>query len=89
MGTWNVRGINGIANREEVVDIFRNGKFEFFVLTETKLKINGEVSCCEMNGIIVGVQEIDDGEWYSAVIGFGCVSSRILWVKFKFSRVKV
>ena len=27
--------------------------------------------------------------WLSAVIDFGCVSSRILWIKFKFSRVKV
>ena len=27
--------------------------------------------------------------WHSAVIDFGCVSSRILWIKFKFSRVKV
>ena len=30
-----------------------------------------------------------NGEWDSAVIGFGCVSSRILWVKFRFSKVKV
>ena len=28
-------------------------------------------------------------EWHSPVIDFGCVSSRILWVKFRFSRVKV
>ena len=27
-------------------------------------------------------------ERYNATIFFGCVSSRILWVKFKFSRVK-
>ena len=27
-------------------------------------------------------------EWHSAVIGLGCVSPRILQVKFKFSRVK-
>ena len=26
-------------------------------------------------------------EWYSVVIDFECVSSRILWVKFEFSRV--
>ena len=25
----------------------------------------------------------------SAVIDFGCVSSRILWIKFKFSRIRV
>ena len=27
--------------------------------------------------------------WHSAVIDFGCVSSRIFWIKFKFSRIKV
>ena len=27
--------------------------------------------------------------WYSAMVNFGCVSFRILWIKFKFSRVKV
>ena len=27
--------------------------------------------------------------WHRAVINFGCVSPRIHWIKFKFSRVKV
>ena len=27
--------------------------------------------------------------WHSAVIYFGYISSRTLWVKFKFSKVKV
>ena len=27
--------------------------------------------------------------WYSAVIDFECVSFRIPWIKFKFSRAKV
>ena len=27
--------------------------------------------------------------WHSAVIDFGCVNFRILWIKFKFSWVKV
>ena len=27
--------------------------------------------------------------WQSAVLDVGCVSSRILWIKFRFSRVKV
>ena len=27
--------------------------------------------------------------WHNAVIDFGCVSSRIFWIKFKFSRVKI
>ena len=44
-----MRGINGTAKREEVVDVFREGKFEFLALTETKLKRNGEVSWCGVN----------------------------------------
>ena len=27
--------------------------------------------------------------WHSVVVGFVCVSSRILWIKFKISRVKL
>ena len=27
--------------------------------------------------------------WHSAMIDFGCVSSRTLWIKFKFSRIEV
>ena len=26
--------------------------------------------------------------WHSAVVDFGCVSSRILWIKLKLSRVR-
>ena len=28
-------------------------------------------------------------EWHIAVIDFGCVNSRAIWVKFRFSRVEV
>ena len=66
---------------------------------ETKLKENGEMSWCGVNSFIVGVQEMERaGEgvaillndvWQGAVIDFWCVSSRILWIKLKFSRVKV
>ena len=38
LGTW-----NEIVKREEVVDVFRKGKFELLSLTETKLKRNGKV----------------------------------------------
>ena len=38
-----------------MVDIFRKGKFKLLALTETKLKGNGEVSLCGVNGIIAGV----------------------------------
>ena len=40
--------------QEEVVDVFRKGKFELLAL-EMKMKGNGEVSWCEVNGIITGV----------------------------------
>ena len=75
------------------MDVFREGKFELLALTETKLKGDGEITWCGVNGIIAGVQELErallSNVWHSAVIDFGCVSSRILWFKFKFSRVKV
>ena len=79
--------------------VLREGKFELVALTETKLKGNGEVSWCEVNGIIADVQEMERARegvaillndvWHSAVVDFGFVDSRILWIKFKFSRVKV
>ena len=56
--TWNVRGINGTAKREEVMDVFKEGKFKLLALTETKLKGKGEVSWCGVNGIIACVQEM-------------------------------
>ena len=81
------------------MDVFSKGKFELLALKETKLKGNGEVSWCEVNGIIASVQEMERARedvavllndvWHSAVTDFGYVSSGILWIKFKFSRVKV
>ena len=72
----------------KIAVFFRKGKIEFLALTKTKLKGNGEVSWCGINGIITGVQEMErareDGAvllndvWHSAVIDFGCVSSRFL-----------
>ena len=58
LSTWNVRGINDTTKQEEVVDIFKKGKFELLALTETKLKGKGEVSWSGVNVIIVGVQEM-------------------------------
>ena len=67
-------------------------------MTETKLKENGEVSWCGVNVLIAGVQEVEratewvaillNDVWHSAVKDFGCVSSKILWITFKFFRVK-
>ena len=63
---------------------------------EKKLKGNGEVLWSGVNGNIAGVHKIERAKEgvlndvrQSAVGKFGCVSSRILWIKFKFSRVKV
>ena len=42
-----------------------------------------------MEGAREGVVIVLNDVWRSAVIDYGCVSSRILWIKFKFSRVKV
>ena len=81
--------------REEVVDVFRKGQFKFLVFNETKLRGNWEVSWCGVNVIITGVQEIErslifmNEMWHSAVTDFGSVSSRTLWINFKFSRVTV
>ena len=57
LGTWNVRGIkNYTTKREDVVDIFKRGKFELLALTEKKLKGKGEVSWCKVNGITASFQ---------------------------------
>ena len=74
------------------MDVFKKGQFELLALAETKLKGNGKVSCCGVNSIIVGVQGLTillNDVWHLVVIDFGCVSSRILWIKFKFSKVKI
>ena len=99
LGAWNVREINRNAKREEVVDVFKEGKFQLLALTETKLRGKGEVSWSGVNGIIGGVQEMERARegvailsndvWHSAVVDFGCVSSRIFCIKLKLSRVKV
>ena len=75
------------------MDIFKKGKFELLALTETKLKGEGNVLWCGINGIISGVQEMEramegvavllNDVWYSAGVKYGCVSSRILWIKLK------
>ena len=36
-----------------------------------------------------GVPILLNDVWHSAVVVFGCVMSRILWIKFKFSKYKV
>ena len=59
------------------MDVFREGKFELLALTTTKLKGNGEVSWCGVNGNIAGVQEMERARegvtillnvWHSAVV---------------------
>ena len=36
-------------------------------------------------GVVILLKDV----WHSEVVKSGCVSSRILWIKFKFSSVKV
>ena len=36
-----------------------------------------------------GVAILLNDVWHNALVNFGSVSSRILWIKFKFSRVKI
>ena len=93
-----MRRINDTTEREEVVDIFKKGKFELLALTETKLKGKGEVSWSGVNVIFAGVHKMERARegvavllkdvWHSAVVKSGYVSSIILWIKFKFSRIK-
>ena len=42
-----------------MLSVFREKKCELFALTETKLKGNGEVSWCGVDGIITSVQEME------------------------------
>ena len=56
-----------------MVDIFRKGKFEFLAFSETKLKGKGEVSWCEVNSIITGVQEIERAREGEACFDERCV----------------
>ena len=81
------------------MDVFKEGKFELVASTETKLRGKGEVPWCGVSGIITGVQKMERAReglaillndmWHSAVIDFGCISSRIIWIKFKFSKVNL
>ena len=62
------------------------------------MKGKGEVSWSKVNVIFASVQELERGRegvavllndvWHSAVVKYGCVSSRILWIKFKFQGLK-
>ena len=67
------------------VDIFKKAEFELLVLTETKLKGNGEVSWSGVNVIFAGVQEMQRARevlavllndvWHSAVVKYELNSS--------------
>ena len=81
------------------MNIFKKEKFELLTLMETKMKGKGEISWTEVNVIFAGVHDMErakegvavllNGVWHNAVVNSGCVSSRIFWIKFKLSRVKV
>ena len=81
------------------MDVFRKGKFKLLALAETKWEGKEELSWCGVSGIIAILQEMERArEWvailliivcHSVLIDFGDVSSRILCIKLRFSRVKV
>ena len=83
-----MKRINDTKKREEEVYIFKKGKFDLIALTQTKLKGEGELSWCDVNGIISGVQEMEKARegtavllsdlWPSAVVKSWCDSSRVL-----------
>ena len=81
------------------MEIFKKGKLVLLALTKTKLKGKGELSWSGVNVIFAGVHEVERARegvaillndvWHSAVVKSGYVSSRIIWIKFRYSRVKV
>ena len=81
-----------------MVDIIKANNLNFPFLKETNLKGKGKVSWSGANVIFAGVHEMERAKeevavllnnvWDSGVVKSGYVSSRILWIKFKFSRVK-
>ena len=54
--------------REEIVDVFRNGKFELLALMKKEFKGNGEVSWCGVNDIIASVHEMERGREGVAIL---------------------
>ena len=55
-------------------------------------QMKGEVveSAGELCGsVILGGKNLKSMLWNDAVVKSGCISSRILWIKFKFARVNV
>ena len=55
-GVLRVKGINGTAKREEVVEIFKERKFKLLALMDTRLKGKEDVSWYGVNGIIASIQ---------------------------------
>ena len=57
---------------------------------KTIMKGNGKFSWCGVSlPVFRKLGKVLNDVWHSAVINFGCVSSRILCIKLKFSSVKV
>ena len=60
------------------MDVFQEGKFDLLALTETKLKGEGEVSWCGVNGIFAGVTKMKgvaillNDVWHSEVVDWVC-----------------
>ena len=92
VGTWNAGGLNGDGKRREVINVFKNGKFELLVLTETKVKGSGEDEWCGVKCVYAGVERnvrakkgvtiLMNDAWHKSMVKFECVSSRVLMAKF-------
>ena len=62
-----------------MVDVSTERKFQLLALTETKLKGNGEVPWCGVNGINAGVQEMErarEGVAILLIMGMGQILER-------------
>ena len=55
--------------REDVVDVFKKGKFEIFALTETKLKANGEVKERERGKYNKNAEKCGEMVWIHGGVG--------------------
>jgi len=99
VAVWNVRGICDEGKRMEVVDVFKRGKFDVLGLCETNLKGREDFVWNDVHGVRSGREGAGRGkegvavllsdEWYKALVAYKCICSRVMWVKFKFDRVKV
>ena len=99
VGVWNVGGLCNTDKRNEVVKIFKESRMGLLGLCEINLKGNEKFLWNDVHGVRAGMkgrERAKEGvgvlmneEWYKALVKYECVSSRVIYVKFKFKRVKM